>query len=87
MSSPKPVRISKHAREQMKLRGADEREVIDAVRTGTARPAKLRRIGFRKDFQFESMWGGRHYPTKRVLAIVVERPAELVVVTVYAFNF
>lgn len=87
MSSPKPIRFSKHALEQMKLRGADEREVVDAIRSGTARPAKLRRVGFRKDFPFGSLWAGRYYATRQVLAIVVEGPAELVVVTVYTFYF
>ncbi len=45
------------------------------------------RTGFRKEFQFDSLWGGRHYATKQVLAIVVEGTAELVVVTVYTFYF
>jgi hypothetical protein len=71
----------------MKLRGASEREVISVIRTGTSAPAKLGRTGFRREFQFASMWGGRYYARKQVLAIVVERPAELVVVTVYTFYF
>jgi hypothetical protein len=87
VSSPKPIRFSNHARQQARLRGASENEVISAIRTGTSAPAKLGRLGFRKDFQFGSSWGGRHYATKQVLAIVVDRPTELVVVTVYTFYF
>jgi Domain of unknown function (DUF4258) len=87
VNAPKPIRFSKHAREQMTLRGATEREVISAIRTGTVAPAKLGRRGFRKDFRFGSVWAGRHYATKQVLAIVVDRSDELVVVTVYTFYF
>ena len=87
VSSPKPIRFSHHARQQMTLRGASDREVISAIRTGASAPAKQGRLSFRKDIRFGGMWGGHHYATKRVLAIVVDKPTELVVVTVYTFYF
>jgi hypothetical protein len=83
--APKPLRFSRHANEQMKERGAHTDEVVDAVRTGFLVPAKQGRQGYRKDFPYNRMWGGRFYGTKRVLVIVAERPDELVVVTVYTF--
>jgi hypothetical protein len=82
-----PIRFSRHAREQMVLRGASEREVVASIRSGTVAPAKLGRLGFRRDFPFEGLWGGRQYATKRVLAIVVEKPDEMIVVTVYTYYF
>ena len=87
MPPRKPIRFSKHAREQMVLRGATEHEVITTIRTGAVEPAKLGRLGFRRDFPFGILWGGRHYAIKQVLAIVVDRPEELVVVTVSTFYF
>lgn len=37
----KPIRFSRHAREQMAERGADAAEVQNAIRTGEEAPAKL----------------------------------------------
>jgi hypothetical protein len=87
MSPAKPIRFSKHARDQMALRGASEQEVITTIRTGTSAPAKLGRLGFRRDFSFDGVWGGRQYATKQLLTIVVDDPVELIVVTVYTFYF
>jgi hypothetical protein len=83
----KPIRFSKHARDQMALRGASEVEVIDAIRTGSQETAKRGRLGFRKDFTFGRVWARRHYATKQVLAIVSDEPTEIVVITVYTFYF
>ena len=71
----------------MVLRGASEKEVITTIHTGAPAPAKQGRLGIRLDFPFGSLWGGRHYATKQVLAIVVDEPADVVVVTVHAFYF
>lgn len=53
-------------------RGAREAEVIEAIRTGEQAPAKRGRHGFRKNFQYDGLWGGRTYHIKQVLAIVAE---------------
>ena len=50
-------------------------------------PAKRGRQGFRKNFQYNRLWGGRTYAVKQVLAIVAEEADALVVVTVYTFYF
>ena len=83
----KPIQFSRHAREQMAERGAHEDEVAEAIRIGEEIPAKEGRLGYRRNFQYERPWGGRTYAMKQVVAIVVEEPDALVVVTVYTFYF
>jgi hypothetical protein len=83
----KPVRLSRHALQQMVERGATHEEVLEAIRSGEPVPAKRGRLGYRKNFQYERLWGGRYYAVKQVLAIVVEEQETLVVVTVYTFYF
>jgi hypothetical protein len=85
--SLKPILFSNHAREQMAERGAGEEEVVETIRCGEQVPAKKGRVGYRKNFQYNRLWGGRLYAVKQVLAIVVEERDALVVVTVYTFYF
>ena len=82
-----PVEISQHAREQMRERGVDESEVVTAIRTGEAEPARHNRIMYRKNFQFNSTWRNRQYRVKQVAPVVVTESARIVVVTVFAFYF
>lgn len=83
----KQIVFSRHAREQMAERGMSEGEVIEAVRTGEVVPAKAGRRGYRKSFQYDQLWSGRHYAIKQVLAIIAEETDMMVVVTVYTFYF
>jgi hypothetical protein len=83
----KPIQFSRHAQEQMADRGARPDEVVEAIRTGQTVPAKRGRQGYRRDFQYNRLWGGRTYAIKQVLAIVAEETDRLVVVTVYTFYF
>lgn len=83
----KPIRFSRHALFQMTERGATPEEVIAAVRLGEQLPAKRGRKGFRKNFQYERLWGGRYYSIKQVLAIVAVETEALIVITVYTFYF
>lgn len=71
----------------MAERGAEEREVIEAILSGERVPAKRGRQGYRKNFQYNQVWGGRTYAIKQVLAIVVHEEDRAVVVTVYTFYF
>ena len=87
MAPQKSVRISAHARLQMAERGVKEPEVIATVRQGDPEPARAGRTIYRKTFKFDGTWRGRTYRLKQVAAVVAEEPAELVVVTVYAFYF
>jgi hypothetical protein len=71
----------------MAERGATQEEVWEAIRSGEQVLAKRGRWGYRKNFQYECLWGGRYYSIKQVLAIVAEETEVLVVVTVYTFYF
>ncbi|MBW1676727.1 MAG: hypothetical protein JRJ79_09000 [Deltaproteobacteria bacterium] len=83
----KPIRLSEHARQQLRFRGATEQEVIEAIRTETWETAELGRLECRKDFSFESEWNKNYYDTKQVRPIFVEEHDEVIVVTVYVYYF
>jgi hypothetical protein len=73
----KPIAVSRHARRQMAERGANQREVIEAVRTGEQAPTKRGRQGYRKNFQYNRVWGRRRYAIKQVLVIaLLRRPTQ-----------
>jgi len=86
MSNPR-IEISTHAWEQMQERGASEPEVVAAIHHGDAEPARAGRVMYRKNFQFDADWRGRHYRIKQVAPVVAARGGRLVVVTVYTFWF
>lgn len=81
----KPIRLSHHARENAKFRGAAETEIKDAIRTTSWQPAELGRLECRKDFPFNQEWNGKFYATKRVRPVFADNPDEIVVVTVYVY--
>lgn len=83
----KPIRLSRHARENIRFRGAMEQEVMEAVRTATWEPAELGRLECRKDFAYGKDWNGKVCATKQVRPIFVDEPDEIVVVTVYVYYF
>lgn len=60
------IRFHPHASERMKERGATEDEVKAAVEYGEQFPAKFGRVGFRRNFLFESVWREKHYRTKQI---------------------
>jgi len=81
----KTIRLSKHARENLRYRGAAENEVQETISTATWGPAELGRLECRKDFAYEQEWNGKLYATKQVRPIFVEEADEIVVVTVYVY--
>jgi hypothetical protein len=87
MTTNKPIRLSRHAADQMVERGVTQDEVHRTVRRGQRVPAKQGRQGFRRNFSFSAVWAGKFYRTKQVVAIVAEGDGELVVITVYSFYF
>ncbi len=83
----KPIRLTKHAREQSVERGATEAEVVAAIRTGAREAAKHGRDLCRYNFTFGQKWNGRHYAIKQVAPVIKEQANEIVVITVYTFYF
>jgi hypothetical protein len=83
----KPIRLTKHAREQCAERGATEAEVVEAIRNGAREPAKNGREMFRFNFSFGRQWNNNHYAIKQVAPVVKDEANEIVVITVYTFYF
>ena len=83
----KPVRLTRHAREQCAERGATEEEVLLAVERGRREPAKYGRVLGRCNTAFWGIWSGGFYTVKQVAPVIAEEPHEIVVVTVYTFYF
>ena len=83
----KPISFSSHARLQMLLRGAEESEVIYAIREGVRAPARRGKFSARSNFQFgrESPINGRYYKHKTVEVIFADEIEEVVVVTVKVY--
>ena len=81
------VRLHPHARERMQERGATEEEIQATVAQGEQFPAKFGRTGFRRNFQFDQEWSGRHYRTKQVEAYAVQEGADWLVITVITRYF
>ena len=83
----KPVFFSRHALDQIEVRGASRTEVEAAIESGEQVTAKAGRMAFRKNFPFHSVWKGRYYEVRQVMPLVVEEADRMVVVTVYVFYF
>jgi hypothetical protein len=83
----KPVRLSGHARDQLRYRGVSEHEILETIRSAPWQSAELGRLECRKDFSFGQRWNGRQYATKQVRPIFVEEAEEIVVITVYSYYF
>jgi len=76
------VRLHPHALERLSERGATEEEVRATVLEGETFAAKFGRIGFRRNFNFNSVWRDRHYATKQVEAFAVREGEDWLVITV-----
>jgi len=83
----KPIRFSRHAKEQSLERGATAAEVVEAIRKGAREPAKPGRELRRYNFAFGRKWQGKPYAIKQVAPVIAEKANEIVVITVYTFYF
>jgi hypothetical protein len=85
----KPIYFSTHAREQMLLRGAEEDEVIAAIRSGNWQAAKNGKFHARTEFEYnkESPVNQQFYSYKAVDPIFDERSEKIVVITVKVYYF
>ena len=81
------VRLHPHARERMQERGATEEEIQATVAQGEQFPARFGRTGFRRNFQFDQEWRGRHYRTKQNKVYAVQQGADWLVITVITRYF
>ena len=83
----KTLRFSRHALDQMRLRGAASEEVTEAVEAMPWQPARRGKYQSRKTFVFgrPSPINGQIYPFKTVLVIFADEPNEIVVVTVLVY--
>jgi hypothetical protein len=81
------VKLHPHAQERALDRGASEAEIIATVEEGERFPVKYGRVGFRRNFPFNSEWGGKHYMVKQVEAYAVEEADDWIVVTVITRYF
>lgn len=76
------VKLHHHAQDRLKERGASEEDVVLTVERGERFPAKYGRTGFRRNFQYNKEWRGRHFGTKQVEAYAVEEGGDWLVITV-----
>jgi hypothetical protein len=76
-----------HARERLEERGATEDEAAATVENGERFPAKFGRTGFRRNFEFNAEWGGKHYGTKQVEVYAVQQGEDWLVITIIARYF
>ena len=83
----KLIRLTKHAKEQARERGASEAEVREAIVKGSREPAKRGRELCRYNVTYGRPWQGKVYAIKQVAPIIMEKPREIVVITVYTFYF
>ena len=58
-------RLHRHARARMAERGTTKEEVALTVEEGERFDAKLGRVGFRRNFVFDSEWRGTYYKTNQ----------------------
>ena len=83
----KPIRLTKHAKEQCIERGATEAEVCHAILNGNREPAKLGREICRCSFPFNNNWQGKFYAIKQVAPVIKEEQSEIIVITVYTLYY
>lgn len=76
------VRLHPHAAARIVERGATEEEVLATVERGEQFPARVGRVGFRRNFVYGGTWRGRYYGNKQVEAIAVREQDGWLVITV-----
>jgi hypothetical protein len=71
----------------MAERGTTKEEVALAVEEGERFEAKFGRVGFRRNFVFDSEWRGTYYKTKQVEAFAFARVKDWLVISVITRYF
>jgi len=83
----KPIRLSGHAWDTLKNRGAKYDEVIETIQTSVWSLADKNRLHCRKNFFYGQIWNDVFYNTKQVRPIFIDKVHEIIVVTVYVYYF
>ncbi len=65
------IRLHSLAVATLAERGATEQEILTTVVHGETFPAKYGRTGFRRNFEYDDLWRGKHYPMKQIEAYAV----------------
>ena len=79
----KPIRLSEHARQEIRFRGATEPEVVQTIRQERWEPAERGRLQCHRDFSSGTKWNREHHTMRKIQPVFSERQNEIVVVTVY----
>jgi len=79
------IQIEPHTLERAEERGSNGDEVKDVLENGFEIPARGRRKGKAKVYNFNQERLGKYYEHKRVEVIYVEEKEVFVTVTVYVF--
>jgi hypothetical protein len=83
----KRIRLSQHAKEQIKYRGVLEEEVQIAINTSSWSRILENRYECKMNINFNGIWRSKYYLTKQVRPIFAEELNEIVVITVYSYYF
>ncbi len=79
------IQIDPHTLARAEERGADEEEILDVIKTGTALPAKHGRIGKAKVYEYKQERRHKYYEQKRVEVFYIIEDNLIITVTVYVF--
>lgn len=79
------IRIDPHTLERAAERGASKAEIIDVINTGLAVPAKHKRIGKTKVYDFKQNRHNKYYEHKRIEVFYLIEGDKIITVTVYVF--
>ena len=83
----KAIVFSSHARDRCLQRGANEADVVRAIREGKREPAQRDLWHYRLNLEFQKEWSGNWYAVQQVVPVVSEEADRFVVITVYTYYF
>lgn len=79
------IHIDPHTLERAVERGTNEDEIGDVINAGFTIPAKYKRKGKAKVYEFKRKRQGKFYEQKRVEVIYILEDDVIITVTVYVF--
>jgi hypothetical protein len=85
MDKRKPIRLSGHAKDQLRFRGCTVEEIQQAIHSAQWKKAEMERWECKHEIQFHEIWNGKKYSHKQIRPIFAEEEDEIVVVTVYVY--